>query len=131
MFKEIVSFEEKLIARIDFQNFIKRLNPEIQQIFYNAYGKQLEKMPTIYLLNDKFLIKDFLKIINQVCPVRQQKILFMRYGITTGRQMSIQEVADKVGISPTTVQMIESKVIRMLRRGHSRQSQRLLEYLES
>lgn len=127
MFKEIVSFEEKLIARIDFQNFIKRLDPEIQQIFYNAYGKQLEKMPTIYLLNDRFLrkVNDFLEIIDQVCSVPEQKVLLMRYGIITGRQMTIQEIADKIGICPMVLRLIEIKVRRRL------STKKLLEYLES
>lgn len=127
MFKEIVSFEEKLIARIDFQNFIKRLNPEIQQIFYNAYGKQLEKMPTIYLLNDRFLrkVNDFLEIIDQVCSVPEQKVLLMRYGIITGRQMTIQEIADKIGICPMVLRLIEINVRRRL------STKKILEYLES
>lgn len=127
MFKEIVSFEEKLIARIDFQNFIKRLNPEIQQIFYNAYGKQLEKMPTIYLLNDRFLrkVKDFLEIIDQVCSVPEQKVLLMRYGIITGRQMTIQEIADRIGVCPIILRLIEIRVSRRL------STKKILEYLES
>lgn len=127
MFKEIVSFEEKLIARIDFQNFIKRLNPEIQQIFYNAYGKQLEKMPTIYLLNDRFLrkVNDFLEIIDQVCSVPEQKVLLMRYGIITGRQMTIQEIADRIGVCPIILRLIEIRVSRRL------STKKILEYLES
>lgn len=127
MFKEIVSFEEKLIARIDFQNFIKRLNPEIQQIFYNAYGDQLEKMPTIYLLNDRFLrkVKDFLEIIDQVCSVPEQKVLLMRYGIITGRQMTIQEIADRIGVCPIILRLIEIRVSRRL------STKKILEYLES
>lgn len=127
MFKEIVSFEEKLIARIDFQNFIKRLDPEIQQIFYNAYGKQLEKMPTIYLLNDRFLrkVNDFLEIIDQVCSVPEQKVLLMRYGIITGRQMTIQEIADRIGVCPIILRLIEIRVSRRL------STKKILEYLES
>lgn len=127
MFKEIVSFEEKLIARIDFQNFIKWLNPEIQQIFYNAYGDQLEKMPTVYLLNDRFLkkVKDFLEIIDQVCSVPEQKVLLMRYGIITGKQMTIQEIADRIGVCPMVLRLIEIKVIRRL------STKKLYEYLES
>ena len=38
MFEETVSFEDDIIDRLDLQNSVKELDPEIQQILYAKYG---------------------------------------------------------------------------------------------
>ena len=113
MFEETVSFEDEIIDRVDFQNSVKELNPEIQQILYAKYGAQLENMPGTGFMGDRlFAKKIFQRMKQKRCTVLEQKLLLMRYGILTGTPMTLQEVADKMGMSRDSVRMIEDKVLR-------------------
>lgn len=113
MFEKTVSFEDKIIDRVDLQNSVKELDPEIQQILYDAYGAKLEKMPDIGFMGDRMFAKRIFQRMKQKrCTVFEQKILLMRYGILTGTPMTLQEVADKMGMSRDRVRMIEDRVLR-------------------
>ena len=82
MFEETVSFEDDIIDRLDLQNSVKELDPEIQRILYDAYGTQLENMPDIGFMGDRlFAKKIFQRMKQKNCTVLEQKLLLMRYGI--------------------------------------------------
>ena len=122
MFEETVSFEDDIIDRLDLQNSVKELDPEIQQILYAKYGAQLENMPGIGFMGDRMFAKRIFQ------RMKQKKLLLMRYGILTGTPMTLQEVADKMGMSRDRVRMIEDRVLRTpccLRR-----SRKLKDYLD-
>ena len=129
MFEETVSFEDDIIDRLDLQNSVKELDPEIQQILYDKYGAQLENMPGIGFMGDRMFAKRIFQRMKQKrCTVFEQKLLLMRYGILTGTPMTLQEVADKMGMSRDRVRMIEDRVLRTpccLRR-----SRKLKDYLD-
>ena len=113
MFEETVSFEDEIINRLDIQNSVKELDTEIQQILYDAYGTKLENMPDIGFMEDRMFAKHiFQRMKEKRCTVFEQKVLLMRYGILTGTPMTLQEVADKMGMSRDRVRMIEDKVLR-------------------
>lgn len=113
MFEETVSFEDEIINRLDLQNSVKELDPEIQQILYDAYGTKLENMPDIGFMEDRMFEKHiFQRMKEKRCTVFEQRVLLMRYGILTGTPMTLQEVADKMGMSRDRVRMIEDKVLR-------------------
>lgn len=129
MFEETVSFEDDIIDRLDLQNSVKELDPEIQRILYDAYGTQLENMPDIGFMGDRlFAKKIFQRMKQKNCTVLEQKLLLMRYGILTGTPMTLQEVADKMGMSRDRARMIEDKVLRIPCCLH--RSRKLKDYLD-
>lgn len=76
MFEETVSFEDDIIDRLDLQNSVKELDPEIQRILYDAYGTQLENMPDIGFMGDRlFAKKIFQRMKQKNCTVLEQKLL--------------------------------------------------------
>ena len=60
MFEETVSFEDDIIDRLDLQNSVKELDPEIQQILYAKYGAQLEKHAGYWLYGGSDVCKTHL-----------------------------------------------------------------------
>lgn len=61
----------------------------------------------------------FLKGLLNLNNVRSQKIILMRLGIVTGSTMTLQEVAEDLGIARERVRQIESMFLRRFR-SHAR-----------
>lgn len=68
---------------IDIQDFVKKLNPEIQQILYDRYGSQLEKLHSIDYLYPFFSMGRMLERVLRGSAL-EQKVILLKYGILTG-----------------------------------------------
>lgn len=108
MFEENGMFEDELIERVDLNDYVKRLEPEIQQLFYQAYGEKIEAMPQTFAWSIEYLLECFLSR----GTVREQKLILMRLGIVSGTPMTLQEVADEFGITRERVRQIERRILR-------------------
>mgnify|MGYP003306600151 CR=1 FL=1 len=118
-------FENEIIEKITLEGYIKQFDSEIQNIFYNVYGKSLEAIPQ-NLLQSNLSMDRFLEGLLSLNNVRSQKIILMRLGIVTGSTMTLQEVAEAFGITRERVRQIESMFIGRFR-SHARRK-RLNEY---
>ena len=118
-------FENEIIEKITLEGYIKQFDSEIQNIFYNVYGKSLEAIPQ-NLLQSNLSMDRFLEGLLSLNNVRSQKIILMRLGIVTGSTMTLQEVAEAFGITRERVRQIESMIIGRFR-SHARRK-RLNEY---
>ena len=118
-------FENEIIEKITLEGYIKQFDSEIQNIFYNVYGKSLEAIPQ-NLLQSNLSMDRFLEGLLSLNNVRSQKIILMRLGIGTGSTMTLQEVAEAFGITRERVRQIESMFIGRFR-SHARRK-RLNEY---
>ena len=118
-------FENEIIEKITLEGYIKQFDSEIQNIFYNVYGKSLEAIPQ-NLLQSNLSMDRFLEGLLSLNNVRSQKIILMRLGIVTGSTMTLQEVAEAFGITRERVRQIESIFIGRFR-SHARRK-RLNEY---
>lgn len=118
-------FENEIIEKITLEGYIKQFDSEIQNIFYNVYGKSLEAIPQ-NLLQSNLSMDRFLEGLLSLNNVRSQKIILMRLGIVTGSTMTLQEVAEALGITRERVRQIESMFIGRFR-SHARRK-RLNEY---
>lgn len=118
-------FENEIIEKITLEGYIKQFDSEIQNIFYNVYGKSLEAIPQ-NLLQSNLSMDRFLEGLLSLNNVRSQKNILMRLGIVTGSTMTLQEVAEALGITRERVRQIESMFIGRFR-SHARRK-RLNEY---
>ena len=102
-----IDFENEIIEKATLEEHIKQFDPEIQNIFYAAYGKTLEAMPR-NLLQSNLSMDRFLEGLLNLNNVKSQKIILMRFGFVTGSVMTLQEVAEALGITRERVRQIES-----------------------
>ena len=61
---------------------------------------------------EKELLKDALKKL----PVREQKIMYLRFGLGGREEMTQKDVADKLGISQSYISRLEKKIIERLKK---------------
>jgi RNA polymerase sporulation-specific sigma factor len=61
---------------------------------------------------EKELLKDALKKLTD----REQKIMFLRFGLGGGEEMTQKDVADLLGISQSYISRLEKKIIGRLKR---------------
>ena len=124
---DIVEFwEEEILTKVSIKEYIHKFNPEIQVIFFNSYGKDLEAIPKEFLHSDfrtEYMLEQLLKL----GSTRSQKIILMRFGIVTGTLMTLEEVANELEITRERVRQIESMFIRRCR-PHIRRK-KLIDYL--
>lgn len=103
--------ENEISEKITLEEYIRQFDPEIRNIFYDAYGRSLEAMPR-NLLQSNLSMDRFLEGLRNLNNVRSQKIILMRFGFVTGSTMTLQEVAEALGITRERVRQIESMYIR-------------------
>lgn len=119
-------FENEIIERVTLEECIQKFDPEIQRIFYDAYGESLEALPQS-LLQSSLSMDRFLKELLSLNNVRSQKIILMRLGFVTGSTMILQEVAEALGISRERVRQIESMFLQRFRSHARRKNKRILQ----
>lgn len=120
-------FENKIIEKITLEGYIKQFDPEIQNIFHNVYGRSLEAMPQ-NLLQSNLSVDRFMEGLLSLNGARSQKIILMRLGFVTGKPMTLQEVAEALGIKRERVRQIESMFMRRFR-SHVRR-RKLIDYYQ-
>ncbi len=101
----------EIIDGVKLKELIMRFDPDIQDIFYDVCGSELEAIPQNWR-SSNISMEQFLESLLKLNNVRSQKIILMRIGFLTGATMTLQEVADVFGITQKRVQQIESKFIR-------------------
>lgn len=108
------NFEDEIIEKTVIGECISKFSPEIREIFYTSYGKNLEALPLEMLKRD-VKMEEFLKRLLEARKIDDQKAILLRFGIVTGKPMTLQEVGDTFGISREKVRLIESNFIRRRR----------------
>lgn len=106
--------EDEILAKVSIEECIRKFDPEIQAIFHNAYGRDLEAIQN-ELLRVIPHAEDVLEILSGHGNVRTQKIILMRLGIVTGTPMTLDEVANEFGITRERVRQIENMIFRKCR----------------
>ena len=61
---------------------------------------------------EKELLKDALRKLNE----RERKIMFLRFGLNGGDEMTQKDVADLLGISQSYISRLEKKIILRLKK---------------
>ena len=64
------------------------------------------------------LLQQHLEEIFKELPAREVRILKLRFGIPDGKQHTLQEVGNKIGVSRERVRQIENQALRRLQRPH-------------
>jgi len=119
-------WEEEILTKLSIREYINKFDPEIQAIFHNSYGKNLEAFPKELLSpgsRTEYILEQLLKL----GTIRSQKLILMRMGIVTGTPMTLEEVANELEITRERVRQIESMFFRRCR-PHIRRK-KLIDYL--
>lgn len=111
MFEKDILLEDEFIEEVDFRNYVKKLKPEIQQIFYQAYGEDLKSMPEAFTTIG-ISMEHLLECLSRRGTVRQQKLILMRLGVISGTPMTLQEVSNEFGITRERARQIERYILR-------------------
>lgn len=61
------------------------------------------------------ILEERLQEVLNALPLRERQILEMRFGLTTERPMTLEEVGDRFGVTRERIRQIENKALRMLR----------------
>lgn len=85
--------------------------------------KEIEKFTELH-----FLKKELEKVMSEHLSEREQKVLRLRFGLTTGKTMDLEEVGQEFGVTRERIRMIESKALRKLKENSD--SDRLKEFLK-
>lgn len=105
------NIENEIIEKVMLEGYIKHFDPEIQKIFYHACGSSLDTMPQ-NLQQSNLSMDRLLEGLLSLNNVKSQKIILMRLGFVTGSTMTLQEVAEELGITRERVRQIESMYMR-------------------
>jgi len=62
-------------------------------------------------------VKKLAKLLDKVLTEREREIIFLRYGLVTGKEVTQREIGEKLHISRSYVSRIEKKALGKLRRG--------------
>ncbi len=62
-------------------------------------------------------VKKLAKLLDKVLSSREREIIFLRYGLVTGKEVTQREIGEKLHISRSYVSRIEKKALGKLRRG--------------
>jgi len=101
--KSEVSFDEPL--NTDFEGNELLLSDILGTSAESVYG-DLESNA------EKELLKEALKKLSE----RERKIMFLRFGLNGGEEMTQKDVADLLGISQSYISRLEKKIIQRLRK---------------
>jgi RNA polymerase primary sigma factor len=74
-------------------------------------------------------LRDALNVVLETLTPSEREILRLRFGLTGGKPMSLQQIGDKFNLSKERIRQIEKKAIRRLR--HPSRSQQLKNFLGS
>ena len=87
---------------------------EVKGLFNKKIGgkKVLCKDCSAQISMTKELLKDALKKLSE----RERKIMFLRFGLNGGEEMTQKDVADLLGISQSYISRLEKKIIQRLRK---------------
>lgn len=110
MSEQIEKLEEEIIDREFLEQCVNKMEPEIQQIFYRTYGENLEKNVPFNNYSVKRMLQSICK--KQNLTTQEKKVVLMRFGIVTGIPITLQEVADNMGMTREKARLIEIKALR-------------------
>ena len=122
----IIDPEEEIIEKIILAEYISRFDPEIQTIFYDAYGKTLEAMPHTLLQSD-LPMERFFEYLLMLKNPQSQRLILMRLGIVSGTPMTLQEIAEELGITRERVRQVEN-IFRRRMRPPARHTKRIRDF---
>lgn len=72
----------------------------------------------------KLYAENIRKIFNQVLPLREARVLRLRFGFDNHKPLSLQEIGEREGITRERVRQIEATALRRLRRSNYKNSLR-------
>lgn len=96
----------------------------IDEDFGNGGDQQNQTIADLLVENPKYspfevintnIFKDVIGSILRKLPIKQQKVLRLRFGIGEAKSHSLQEIGDKFGISRTRIRQIEAKLLKKLK----------------
>lgn len=106
--------EDDVFNDLSAEDYIRQLDPEIQAIFYNTYGENLETLPSGFL-NNRFQTIELLERLMTLTSRRFQKVILYRLGVVTGTPMSAIDAASEFGIPKDRILEIEGMFLRKRR----------------
>ena len=71
---------------------------------------------TVYGGVESSVEKELLKDALAKLPDRERRIMYMRFGLGGGEEMTQKDVADKLGISQSYISRLEKKIIERLKK---------------
>lgn len=101
--------KDVIFEEISIQEKIRQFAPDIQEIFYKAFDSRLEALP---VMSDSGIETEYIVDMLLDLKSRDQKLLLMRMGIVTGKPITMEEVAEILGITKARVKQIENKFLR-------------------
>lgn len=96
---------------------------EVNSQEYFPYNDNIQLMSIDSSLSDTFNIDEIKTVLSTLLP-REENIITMRFGLNNQDALTLEEVAQKHGISKERVRQIEAKALRKLR--HPEQAKKIL-----
>lgn len=122
----IIEPEDEIIEKLTLKGYISQFDPEIQSVFFNAYGKNPEAIPH-ELLQSNLSMERFLECLLMMNDTKAQMVILMRFGFVYGKPMTLQEIGDAFGITRERVRQIESMFRRKLH-PHAKRMKRISDF---
>ena len=121
-----INMEDILIEKESIREKLNRFEPEVQEIFMNRYGTELENMPMDF--GGGIGMEQSMDYLDGLRNSEHQKMILMRVGIVTGTPMTLEEITEYFGITKERARQIEVRFFRHHIRPKRRK--KLIDYLE-
>jgi len=76
----------------------------------------------------KVALKEELQDVLAELPAKERRVIELRFGLSDGRNRTLEEVGQELGVTRERIRQIQGKVLGKLR--HPKRSRKLHEYLE-
>lgn len=122
---EVTDIEEETVSTIGIKKYLEMVSPEIREMFVQAYGDDVDAAFTGNP-EKKQQVENLLLVLSELRP-REQKVIALRFGIFSGKPMTLEEIAKEFGITIERIRQIEGKAFRGY---YPHRSRKLRDFLE-
>lgn len=127
--KMAVDDEDEVFSLIKIRQYLEMVDPEIKAMFVQAYGDDPD---TVFAFDEdkRRQIETLLQLLSEMIP-REQMVLALRFGIFSGKPMTLEEVAKRFGVTRERIRRIEAKALRKGGCRGLRRSKKLRDFLNN